>query len=508
MNSNTARNLRLCASSLPEEVLGEVFSWTFVLRADGPLEPSGKIAYNFLFVCRRWRRAALNTPRLWRRWAPGLADWRLRSTLYRGGPLDLSLIGFSSSAGDADLLEVLRGCAMRGAIWRVNLTATAAFIREVLSSVAVGEPLSSSLVELSLVNGDESADEQMPDVSSLFTDPLPKLRRLVLAGCFVPWDALMHTAALTTLDVYQITPRSAPSLSQLLPVLSANPLLRRLQLTLPPFIGEAWSPAPVPLPHLTDLNVDGLFVDVFRLLDHLELPDRLDDMRLSLVECTALNLTTFLPAYIGLRAELWNGPLKVLAAAAHPEPVHGFDCLEVSVGCPEKHDDHDAGWFLTVSARLMQEEWGLATAHQNDAAHQVVACIPQIKIVDLRTTVPILELQDLCAGMRNLKTLRLTSADVSRLASTDGDGNGLLPELRSLLISRLYPRWDGDWSPFVRLLVDRAANGRRISTLELGRCRDMDEAVAQSISAAVGSLRWFGSIGGFELRDTSCLRWE
>ena len=114
----------------------------------------------------------------------------------------------------------------------------------------------------------------------------------------------MRTTVLTTLDLYQIALQSAPSLLQLLPVPSANPLLWPLKLWLPPFIGDTWSPTTVPLPHLTDLNVDGLLVDVFRLLEHLELPDRLDDMRLSLVECTALDLLTFLLAYFGRHTEL------------------------------------------------------------------------------------------------------------------------------------------------------------------------------------------------------------
>jgi hypothetical protein len=118
-----ARNSLLNVSSLPPEVLGDIFCWVFIPdeTSDGFEERS----YNFLLVCHYWFEVASGTPELWGFWGDSLQGWAERHLRFPTAPLDLVLRGTrlgEDTLGPA-LPNALQDRAARDTIRRIHLTA-------------------------------------------------------------------------------------------------------------------------------------------------------------------------------------------------------------------------------------------------------------------------------------------------------------------------------------------------------------------------------------------------
>ena len=115
------RNSLLNVSTLPTEILGDVFHRNVILESafDGLEEGS----YNFLLVCHHWFKVASRTPELWSCWGNNLQDWKKRCHCCRVTPLDLVLDGMDSTEGplDDNLRSALQDHATRNTIRRVHL---------------------------------------------------------------------------------------------------------------------------------------------------------------------------------------------------------------------------------------------------------------------------------------------------------------------------------------------------------------------------------------------------
>lgn len=476
------QNSLLKVSSLPNEILGEIFACN-IFRGEYDYGHNTRFEHNFMSVCHHWRAVALSTPELWSWWGPTIRAWHRRSAFNRPGLVDLFLddTWYFGSHLNPSLCEALRGHVTEGEIRRIDLTASVELIEAILSLISNGGSLPRSLVELSVT----TAFSQTLDLSKLLSNgPLPRLRRLDLTGCRVTSDALKCTTALTALTLVTLGPEPTPTLPQLLSVLSANPLLRHLELGLLRSIGTAQNSAPVPLPLLDALIVDGPFHAVFPLLQGLGLPNRLGVLKIDLFRCTPQEVSDTLPQYVGQRAQRWDGGLKVLVLTDGNGPLH------ICVGSSED----DAGWFLTADAHLeLDLGEGMGSEELERAGLQYIANIPQSRIVDLRTTSHgLLRSQELCVGLRSLESLRLVRADFpASIAEWD---RGLLPCLRSLAIIELDLGREGDWRPFIGFLAGRADMGSRILILGLGELPHRNEAVDMSILGAVGSFERLGYV--------------
>ena len=115
------RNSLLNVSTLPPEILGDIFHRNVILKSafDG-LE---KGSYNFLLVCYHWFEVASRTPELWSRWGNNLQDWKKRYRYCPAAPLDLVLDGMDSAGGPLDdtLQSALQDRAARDTVQRVHL---------------------------------------------------------------------------------------------------------------------------------------------------------------------------------------------------------------------------------------------------------------------------------------------------------------------------------------------------------------------------------------------------
>ena len=478
------RNTLTSVSTLPTEVLGEVFCWAVDRNENWML---GARSYSFLHVCHHWRTIASSTPELWRRWGSSTSAWKLQSSHYRAGPVDLHLRPSFAVTMDDDLRHRLRECAALGNIRSIDLKLDfTQRIEDLISPILDGASPPTGVAALSI-----RADCQDSDVSGFFTGPVPKLRYLTLTGCTVPWDALAnHTTALTSLTLVDLGKNTATALSLLLSTLLSNPLLEHLSLDLLLIINDIEAPFQVSLHHLESLIVMGPWADVFQLLEGLGLPNRLHNLKITLKDHTSPeDLSDVVARYVGQRAQSWDGGLKVLVA------VGLSSTFKASLGCADGCEDDDATWFLTITSSSSAWWVGLELGH---AGLGIIAQIPQRMVVDLRTTLPVLHSGGPCTMMPNLTNLRLTEADLSTLPA----GEESLPGLRSLLILNPIPRGE-DWGSLISLLTGQKAAGRQISTLRLGSGLGSrrDGATDGIISGAVGSYGTLKEVRWSRLED-------
>jgi hypothetical protein len=474
-----ARNSLLNVSTfLPPEVLGSIFRWNVI--PDGDFGGLPKASYNFLLVCHHWFQVALGTPGLWGFWGNSIEDWARQHARCSTGPLDLVLGQYTSHKFDDTLRNALQDRAARDTIRRVHLNSGDAIglLNPIISSiVAEGEEARSSSVESFVLRNCSGLDV---DISNFFSRyHFPKLHRLELCGFKISsWDPLgSRTASLTTLSLAAINSSPLPTLSQMLSILSANPNLQSLVLLngSVPEVESDRSSSRIQLRHLKRLHLGSNIRNVFGLLNRLEFPDKTSHLNLSLHGCSPSDLPRTLGPYLGNQIRR-RSPDR-LSLFADPDPEYST----IFVGDASTRE----GWSVTVSGsfRVTSEE------EAERLFFDIIAHIPQEKVVRLTTGLPILRSEELCVQMCNLTHLHLNQVDLSRwFVEPDTRKPHVFKDLLRGLhsISIIEPRLSGgDWSPLTNFLTRRAAVGNRISSLSLSGYPHMGEGVVESIRQAV-----------------------
>ena len=485
-----ARNSLLNVSTLlPPEILGSIFRWSVI--PDGDFGGLSKGSYNFLLVCHHWFQVASGTLELWGFWGNSIQDWAHRHARCRTAPLDLVLGRYKRWYMSWDLDDTIRDAlqdrATRDTIRQVHLEGTAELLNSVISSIITkGEETRSNSVESFVVLGGGGSDV---DISNFFSRyHFPKLRRLDLDGFSISsWDLLgSRITSLTTLrlSLSAIRRPLLPTLSQMLSILSANPNLQSLTLSrnLVPDIDDDRSSSQVQLRHLKRLHLTSNLRGVFGLLNRLGLPDKMDNLHLSLSECSSPDLLQTLGPYLG------NCVRRRFPDELRFSVHRDFSYFSIQVGDACKGDLTREDWFVAVdglmSATRLEEE------EADKLCFGIISHIPQEEVIDLTTTLPILRSEELCVRMRNLTHLCLEEVNLSTWFAE--------PKTREPYTSKDLPRRlrsititdpsliDGDWGPLTNFLTRCAAVGSRIPFLGL-RCHpQMGEDVVESIRCAVG----------------------
>ena len=374
---------------------------------------------------------------------------------------------------------------MRDTIRRVHLQGTnAELLNSVISSIVTKEEGTRSSSVESFVLCDVSPSRV--DISDFFSRyHFPKLQHLDLFGCSISsWDLLKsRITSLTTLSLATIHDSPLPTLSQILSILSANPNLQSLKLfrDFVPDIDDDRSSSQLQLRRLKTLLLEGSHRRVFGLLDRLELPDKMDNLRLSLSECPPSDLQQYIGPYLrNCIRRRSPGGLRLLI---HPSP----HLLSIMVGDACESYWNRGDWFVVVSwttGGILGEEV------TRGLCFDIVAHIPLEEVVQLNAVgLPVLRSEQLCARMCNLTHLCFDGADLSTWF-VEPDiyqphlFRDLLPELRFLTITHPSPS-GGDWSPLTNFLTRRAAVGNRIYSLRLVDYPHIDEDVVKNIRRAV-----------------------
>ena len=469
-------------------ILGSVFHWNAIPDGDFGGLPKG--SYNFLLVCHHWFQVASCTPELWSFWGNSIEDWAHRHARCGTTPLDLVLETSPGRKLDSQLRGALQDRAARDTIRLVHLRGAGAnLLKSVISSIVTqGEGTQLSGVESFIVQNDSSFT--FVDISAFFRYRLPKLRCLRLSGCKISsWDLLKpQITVLTTLELTTDSLLPIPTLPQLLSVLSFNPLLRHLVLSyrLAPCVADSDRAAVrVQLPHLKLFHLSGNFWVAFRLLNWLELPNKMDVLTLSLHRCSSLRLSQTLGPYFGdhlrRRGRVPGGGLGV-------STKYSFGTFRLCAGDVRRGGNPaEVVRFAEVSAvadvQLRDEE-------ADGLWFGLISHIPWEQVIGLETAVPILRSEELCVEMRDLTYLHLVEVDFSTWFVEPGvctlhAPEELLPGLDRIVITE--PTLSGgDWSPLTNFLSRRAVAGNKISSLRLNGHSHLDEDVVGSIERAVG----------------------
>jgi len=482
------RNSLLNVSTLPPELLGSIFRWNIIPcnEFDGLLMGS----YNFLLVCHHWFEVASCTPELWSFWGNSIQQWTHRCTRCMTAPVDLVLAGHTGRGLGGQLRAALQDRAVRDLVRRVHLKGirAAGLLASVISSIMVeGEDIRWSSIESFIV---DNIDRSSVDVSTFFSRyHLPKLRTLRLSGCSISsWDLLKsRITTLTTLKLaHELSPAQTPS--QLLSILSSNPLLQHLSLSPcsdPPTVDGGGAFLTVPLRHLKDLYlVSGFFDATFWLLNRLELPDKMADHYMFLTKCSPSDVAPTLGSYFGDRVRRrgrFPGGGRKLSVKRN---------LGLHLSMKSTHPVNnivEEDWIVRVFVNV-----GLLSTDEEDVGicFDSIAYIPLEQVTTLEANLPILYSEELCVGMCNLINLHLYEVDVFR-RFVDPDIRGshtfreILPALGYLKITSPTLGHDG-WGPLTNFLTRRAAVGNRISLFVLvAASRQMSPEVVESIERAV-----------------------
>ena len=478
-----SRNWLLNVSTLPPEVLGNIFRWNVTLKdAFGCLEEG---SHNFLLVCHHWFEVASRTPELWTFWGNNLEDWEeryLSSSV--GAPLDLVLAlrepdysPMPSSVNESHQV-VLADRAASNSIRRVHLWADneyllASIISPLLSPC--GGLRTSNLESLIL-----RADCERPlDVSFFAHSHLPKLQHLELFKWAISsWAHLAsQPTLLTTLTLSPHVVAPTPTMSQLLSILASTPYLHTLVLDARALPDDD-SDEPfrqVPLRHLEELQLEGNG-DVrraFGFLHRLDHPNRMGKLWIELPHCTAEDIPQtigpYLRDYVRRRGRSPNG----LGVSLSIYGLIAFGAGDVG----ELHPSTSKSGRMTTFFHLTI--WGQVLFPddvRNQLTLDLIGHIPREEIAYFRTCERLAAIKDLRVRMSNLKAMDLGVIPLYPTFSVlDSQGGSQVeeripPSLQLLFLGELILN-GYDLIHLIAFLHRRASSGNALDSLRIeGPC--------------------------------------
>jgi len=478
-----SRNSLLNVSTLPPEVLGNIFRWNVTLKdAFGDLVER---SHNFLLVCNHWFEVASRTPELWTFWGNNLDDWDeryLSSSV--GAPLDLvlvpDLIYYKRMPGSVNesYQAVLADRAARNSIRRIHLwTDNEHLLASIIS------PLLSSCGGLRISNLESlilRADCERPlDVSFFAHSHLPKLQYLEFFNWTISsWDHLASQhALLTTLALSPHDAAPTPTMPQLLSILTSTPHLQTLVLNaraLPDDDGgEPFSQ--VPLRHLEELRLEGRGTvrQIFEFLRRLDHPNKMGKLWIELSGFVADDIPQtigpYLRDYVRRRGRSPNGLGVSLS-------ICGF----ITFGAGDVGELHPSTSRLERMATFFfLSIWG-HVAYPDDVRDQLtldlITHVPREEIVYLRTGERLAAITDLPVRMPNLKAMDLEAIPLYPtfpvLVSQDGAQveERFPPSLQHLFLRELLLN-GFDWIYLIGFLYRRASSGNPLDSLRIdGPC--------------------------------------
>ena len=504
INLKRARNALLNISTLPPEVLGNIFQCNVTLQGDFDGLEDG--SHNFLFVCHHWHEVALRTPGVWSFWGNTPEDWARWHRHSRTAPLDLVLGphyagddsnndgGGGCGPFDVVLQETLQDRAARDAIRRIHLwNEDASLLSSIISSLTtICEGVRSNSVE-SIILVDRS--EVPSGISDFFTCyRFPKLQHLNLYCCRIAsWDLLAsRTATLTTLILS--FDDLIPTTSQVLSILASNPTLQKVSLSgyAIPDDGGGEFPLRVPLHHLKQLELAGCLQRVLGLLCHLDHPRKMDRLEITLFDCAVTDIPQTIGPYLQdhfrHRGRSCDGlGLRVTQSECH-----------IALYAGDMHGTGSPGLmtylnrFLSLDIQLGQMSDDLLEKGVLD----LITHTPRDDIVRFDSLCRLATVDDISVQFPNLRTLRLENGAIPLPTIFPEPRVGGDEEVLHYLQHIEFLRSPGgdDWGPLMAFLARRASTEERFGSLAITHSHVCPE-VKERIGRMVQVFRHLGSNG-------------
>jgi len=490
-----ARNSLLNISTLmPPELLGQVFRWNVIPDYDfGELE---KGCYNFLLVCHHWFEIASGTPELWTYWGNTLKLWSQRYQRSGTAPLDLILHAHRSTGDktitpfDGPLRDALRDRVACDSIRSIHLRGRDTdLLHSIISSLTLdgGGIRDSSVESLRL-------EHTSLDVSAFLTRyRFPRLRHLHLLtnARITSWDHLrIRAASLTTLSLGFAKTTTNPTTSQVLSILASFPDLQDLLLyetTIPHDDGDGSAPR-VSLHRLKKLELFGDCNRVFRLLDRLEHPDRMNFVHLHLSECAEDNLQEFLEPYLRDRIRRdgrFQDMLGMHVSYASSSITFGVNVLgEFDIPTTQPRNCLPS---ILVSAVF---RGGLSQGAGKKLCVNLIAVTPRDRVVKFTGGASTRAIMDVFVTMPNIKDLYLIQSVVSDtfLQQDPPSHAKSFPSLGHLCLDDFTLQDDDDWRSLIAYLTRQTSGGQVISLRLRGKHPPIPPEVVREIEGLVYKL--------------------
>ena len=492
------RNSLLNVSKLPPEVLANIFHWNVTFKGDFSGLEEG--SHNFLLVCHHWFEVASRTPEIWSFWGNTPDDWGKWCHRSETAPLDLVLDGgyYGGPPLDITLHNVLQDRATRDTIRRVHLVA-----RDTKLLKSIIAPLTSNYDELrsndirSFVLSNNGRG-MLVDVSDFFAHyRFPKLQYLDLFNCTISsWDYLTtRTSALTTLILSVFPPSPIPTTSQILSILASNPALRKVKLVKYIALDDDGSGSSfrVLLRHLKELQLEGDFPYVVRLLHQLDHPGNLEGLFLSLYGCEVMDISQtigpYLRDYLQRHDKTQNGlALRVfsirLQAPLNRSRIvfHAGDVGGVNFSAP---DWSRINTFVTVDILVKGTP---RKSVSERAALDLITYPPPEEVVYLHACNASAVTEDTYTQFPNIRALSFDSIPLSAaFPNPNLIGDGEVFSLQHILLKRVVADC-GAWTPLTTFLACRVSSGNRLDTLEIADSSHMCLEVMDGIRDMVQEL--------------------
>ena len=309
------------------------------------------------------------------------------------------------------------------------------------------------------------------DVTNFFArHRFPKLQHLYLSQCTdLALDHLKSsTTALIGLSLHDntLSPVSVPSTSQLLSLLSSNPHLQTVTLSILAVNDDIESECDlqVPLPHLKGLTLTMDFRPALAILQRLKFPAIVLKFNLFLQGCTLEAARCIIGPYI--RDRLQDGTVSgntlgiiILSTCTRVSlkvsVVYGWD-RELGKE-PLLHLPH-ATLTMILPRHISREE-------RDQLCVDILAFFPRERVVYLKNNLSTDLMEELLITMPNIEVLCLENPLMSEsflLPDPDGPNahKKLLPSLKCLYLKSVVA--GGNWDPLIRYLTHQTSGDQSI----------------------------------------------
>ena len=454
------------STRVPPEILGRIFYWRVTPDGDRPYLrglPNG--SRNFRLVCHHWFEVAARTPELWGYWGNTLRKWLKFFRRSGTTPVDLVLNG--DRTGDSRIssdgpLRALRERAELDPIRSIHIrTQNKMLLDSILSALTPdGEDVRHSSIESITLR------YRCVDVSEfLARHRFPRLRYLNLFTSvkFTSWEHLgLHTTALTNLSLTINDESSTPTMIQLLSILVSNPRLLILALSkyVVPRDSRNEPTTTVPLRYLQQLSIDGSFHPVLRLLRRLDYPDRMVEMKLTVLDCMVEDIPGTLGPYVRERIERdgrFRENLGIFITSSSDS---------LSIEASTVNDSGDATQRLAFGTFTAITQQDLPPHVEAQMCVNLITHIPLEHVVYFGGDLSMDTIRRVVPTMPKIEELRIVYPELQdgflQPDSQDLSAKKLLPSLRRLFLEEVVLE-DEDWGHLLPYLTHQTSDGQRIS---------------------------------------------